>query len=144
MNFKTFFVKNIMMNFFISVTCISAGIAILGSIFEPSAQLNYYALIYPHIYAVISSIIILVKYSKKELSTKQMVIRNIIHFILLEMTILFFVYFGSAVVDFSLLISVALMVFIIYIAVHLISWINDRNTAKIFNEELKKMQEDKM
>lgn len=140
MSFKTFFVKNVLISYFISATCISIGVAVLGSIFQPDAQLNYNALIYPQIYAILSSLIMLVKYSKKELTTKQMLFRNILHFSLLEITILLFVYLGSVSADSLLLIAVAVTVFIIYISVYLISWINDLNTAKIFNAELKKMQ----
>lgn len=141
MTFKTFFIKRILMSYFVSVTCISAAMAILGIIFEPETRFGYAALLYPHIFGMIASIPQFMQYSKKELSVKQSIIKNIIHFILLELIILSFLNYGNALHNISTTVSVAVSVLIINLTVYLVLWINDKKTAKEINEALKKMQQ---
>jgi hypothetical protein len=43
MEFKTFFVKKVMMSFFVSVICISAAMALIGMSFDPDACFGYEA-----------------------------------------------------------------------------------------------------
>lgn len=140
MNFKTFFVKKIMLSFFVSVTCITAAMALIGMVFEPESRLGYDAFIFPLIYGAVATITLLVKYSKNELSIKQTAVRNVIHFILLELIILSILYFGGVLTNSSMTISLGVSIFLIDITVNLVLWVNDKKTAKIFNHELKKMQ----
>ena len=53
MDFKTFFVKKIMMSFFISVTCISLAMGIIGLIFNPNTRFGYEAYFSPLIFGAI-------------------------------------------------------------------------------------------
>ncbi|MHB1152581.1 MAG: hypothetical protein ACYCWE_06590 [Eubacteriales bacterium] len=129
------------MSYFVSVTCISAAMAVLGLIFEPETRFGYAALLYPHLFGIIASIPQFMQYSKKELSVKQTIIKNIIHFVLLELIILSFLYYGNALDNISVTLSVAISVFIIDLTVYLVLWTNDKKTAKAFNEALKKMQQ---
>ena len=140
MTFKTFFLKRILISYFVSVTCISAAMAVLGMIFEPETRFGYAALLYPHIFGIIASIPQFMQYSKNELSVKQTIIKNIIHFILLELIILSFLYYGNTLNNIPVTVSVAISVFIINLTVYLVLWINDKKTAKEVNEALKKMQ----
>ena len=41
MDFKTFFVKKIVLGFFISFTCISIAMLVVGLIYEPDATFGY-------------------------------------------------------------------------------------------------------
>lgn len=140
MDFKTFFVKKIMMSFFVSVTCICAVMALIGMIFEADTRFGYDAFLSPLIFGAVAVLPMLVKYSKSELSLKQTVIRNTIHFFMLEAIILFVLYFAGALTDISITLSLVVSIFVVYITVNLVMWINDKKTANEFNNALKKMQ----
>ncbi len=142
MNFKTFFIKEVMMSFFVSITCIAAAMALVGMIFEPDTRFGYEAFLSPIIFGALASLPLLVKYSKKELSIKQTAIRNVIHFILLEAVILLVLYFGGMITSISMAISLGISIFMIDLTVNLVLWINDKRTAKVFNNALKRLQND--
>lgn len=141
MSFKTFFLKNILMSFFVSVTCITAAMAIMGSVFKPDVHFGFDSYWSPILFGLAATIPLLVKYSKKELSLRQQIFRNIIHFVLLEAVILSILYFAGALTDYSEAISIAVSVFIIDAAVYLVLWLSDKRIAEDFNKALKKMQE---
>lgn len=142
MDFKTFFIKKIMMSFFVSVTCICAAMALIGMLFEPNTRFGYEAYFSPLIFGVLSSLPILVKYSKKELSVKQAAIRNVIHFLLIEAIILSVLFFRGMITSISMAASLGTSIFVIYLTVTLVLWINDKRTAKEFNGALKRLQND--
>jgi hypothetical protein len=142
MDFKTFFVKKVMMSFFVSVTCICVAMALIGMLFEPDTRFGYEAFLSPLILGMVASIPLLVKYSNNDLSMKQMAIRNVIHFILLEAIILSFLYFGGILTNMSMTISLGVSIFVIDLTVILVLWINDKKTAKEFNDALKRLQND--
>jgi hypothetical protein len=142
MDFKTFFVKKVMMSFFVSVTCICVAMALIGMIFEPDTRFGYEAFLSPLILGMVASIPLLVKYSNNDLSMKQMAIRNVIHFILLEAIILSILYFGGILTNMSMTISLGVSIFVIDLTVILVLWINDKKTAKEFNDALKRLQND--
>jgi hypothetical protein len=140
MDLKTFFIKEIMMSFFVSITFILAAMALIGMIYEPDARFGYEAFLSPLIFGAITSFPLLVKYSRKELSLKQSLIRDVIHFVLLEVVVLTFLYFGGMLTDSSITMSVGFSIFIIDVTVHLVLWINDKRVAKEFNAGLKQLQ----
>lgn len=142
MDFKTFFIKEIMMSFFVSVTCICAAMALVGMIFETDTLFGYEAFLSPLIFGAIASFPLLVKYSRKELSIKHTIIRNIIHFALLEASILSVLYIIGALKNVSVTLSLAFSIFLIYLTVNLVLWINDKRTAREFNNALKILQID--
>lgn len=142
MDYKTFFVKKIMMSFFVSVTCICAVMALIGMIFESDIRFGYEAFLSPLIFGAIASLPLLVKYSRSELSLKQTVIRNVIHFVLLEAVILSVLYFGEILTSMSMAISLGISIFVVDLTVNLVLWINDKRIANEFNSALKILQND--
>lgn len=142
MDFKTFFVKKVMMSFFVSITCISAAMALIGMSFEPDARFGYEAFLSPLIFGALATLPMLVQYSKEELSFKQTAIRNVIHFLLLETVILSILYFWGLLTSVSMAISLGISIFVIDLTVNLVLWINDKRIAKEFNNALKKLQDD--
>ncbi len=142
MDLKTFFVKKIMMSFFIAVTCICAAMALIGVIFEPDIRFGYEAFLSPLIFSAVATFPSLVQYSKKELSLRQTAVRNVIHFILLEAVVLSVLYFGGILTDMSITLSLGVSIFVIDLIVNLVLWLNDKKTAKEFNNALKKLQND--
>lgn len=139
MNFNDFLKKRLM-DFFIIVTCITAVIGIVGLIYEPNRQFGYEAYFSPLLFGAISIIPSLVKYSKNELTVKEMIFRNVLQLVILECLILITGYSLGIMKDKNVLISVALSVVIVYIVVNLISWFIDSKTAAALNEKLKSFQ----
>ena len=142
MDFKTFFIKKVMMSFFVSITCICTAMALIGMVFEPDTRFGYEAFLSPLIFGILASLPMLVKYSKSELSFKQTAIRNVIHFVLLEAVILSILYFGGMLTSLSMTVSLGISIFVIDLTVNLVLWINDKRTAKEFNGALKRLQND--
>ena len=129
-----------MVSFYISVTYIILAMAVIGLIFEPDTNFGYEAFFSPLIFGAIAAFPKMITYSKEELSVRQTLIRNIIHFLLLEILILLSLYFGNILTSISMTVSLAVTILIIYISVSTIMWINDKKTASEFNKALKILQ----
>lgn len=140
MDFKTFFIKKILIGFFVSVTCISVVMAVVGILFVSDARFGYEAFFSPILFGVIAIVPSLVTYSKEELSLKQTIIRKIIHFILIEVLILLVLYLVGGLTGVGVTISLAVSILVIDLTVHLVLWINDRRIANELNLGLKDMQ----
>lgn len=141
MEFKTFFVRRIMMSFFISVTLITISMAVLGLLFEPDQSFGYEAFWPPVLFGAIASFPMLVLYSRKEQSIGEVILRSFLHFLLLESLILLNLYFAGILTSLSMMFSVAVSILIINLSVHLISYVHDRRVALEFNQALLQLQE---
>jgi len=140
MSFKSFLYRRILIGFFVAATCIGAFMAIIGIIFEPYARFGYEGLFFPLVYGAMTMLPVLIGYSKREISVREALVRNLIQFVLIEIIVLAILYLNGALTGASLTISVAVSVLIIYLTVSLVLWINDNKTAKAVNEALLKMQ----
>lgn len=129
--------------FFISVTLIDLAIFILGCLLEPELKFGYEAFAYPLIYGVIGSLPGLVMYSKKELTMKQTIIREIIQMLLIVVLIIAFMFGRFRGIEYDVfpqVIAVAVSVMIIYVLVNVFGWLIDLKTANKMTEDLKKFQ----
>lgn len=138
-SFAEFIKKNLMI-YFIIVTGITIAIAILGLIYDPSATFGYDAFFSPIIFGMIAILPSFVLYSKKELTFKQMLLRRMLHFIILEIMLLGFGYQAGLLGGIEVRISFAISVFMIYLFTQLIHWMIDSRTAVQINMGLKKIQ----
>ena len=136
MSFRTYLVKKVMMSFFVSVACICAAMALIGLSYESEARFGYEAFLSPLLFGAAASLPLLVKYSRKELSLKQAIIRNIIHFILLEVLLISLLFAAGLITDVSMAVSLGFTIFVIDITVYLVLWISDTRTARAFNKAL--------
>ena len=130
-------------SFFISVTLICLAIFILGSFLQPDLKFGYEAFAYPLIYGFIGSLPGLVMYSKKELTMKQTIIREIIQMLLIVVLILVFIFGRFKDFEYEMIpqiIAVAVSVMIIYVLVNVFGWLIDLKTANKMTEDLKKYQ----
>ena len=129
-------------SFFICVTLINAAMFIMGRMLEPDMQFGYEAFAYPLIYGAIGSIPGLVMYSKKELTVKQTLIREFIQMFMVVAIIIGFMFgrFRNIPDVIPQLIGVSVSVMIIYVLVHVFSWLIDLKTANKMTEDLKKYQ----
>lgn len=130
-------------SFFICVTLINVAMFVLGRMLEPDLKFGYEAFAYPLIYGVIGSIPGLVMYSKKELTMKQIIIREIIQMFLVIAVIIGFMFGRFKFIPdvWPQIIGVSISVMIIYVLVHVFGWLIDLKTANIMMEDLKKFQE---
>ena len=141
MSFKEH-LKAVMSQFFVIAALINLAIFILGEIFRPDDKFGYEAFLAPIIYAAISLVPMLCMYSKKELTIKQHIFRELLQLISIEI-ILIFLGMGSKSLErenLALTSSFALSVFIIYVLVYVIAWLLDLNTARQINTDLKSFQ----
>ena len=74
-------IKNNIMSFFIIVTLVNIAIFVSGMILAPEEKLSYSAFIVPVIDGILGVIPGLVMYSKRELTVKQIIVRDIIQLV---------------------------------------------------------------
>ena len=134
------FLRKSCQDFFIVVTCITLLMGIIGLIYEPDQRFGYEAYFSPLIFGVIGIVPSIVTYSKRELTLRQMIHRKIFQLIILEGLILGFGY-GMGIMKGSMMISISGSVFLVFLVVHLISYILASKVATQFNQDLKAFQE---
>ena len=131
-----------LMTFFILVTCITAGIMILGLAFDSDAKFGYDVFASPFIFAILGVIPNLLMYSRKELSNKQIILRKIIQFAVIEIEVVGVgvispeIHTEKAEVVTGLIVSV----FVIFILANFISIMNNYFSAKQLTKELMQFQ----
>lgn len=141
MHGKEFF-KDSLMCFFIIVTCVNVATFILGSRFDSGANLTYDAFLSPVFFGIVSSVPNVVMYSRHELSVKEILLRKIIQLVLIE-ALLYFVSFGGKIAvapDRDAVVPFMVVVLIIFVAVHVITYVIDLGTARAMTLELEEFQ----
>ncbi|WP_034450731.1 hypothetical protein [Butyrivibrio sp. AE2032] len=135
-------IKDNLMNFFIIVTLVNIVIFISGSLMAPEQNLTYTAFLVPIIDGLLGIIPGLVMYSKRELTVKQMIVREIIQLLSIELIILFFTFgfSGFSVEKIPLMITVAVSVAVVYVLVYVIRFFLDIRSAKKMTDDLKAFQ----
>lgn len=140
MKFKDFLIREVLVSYLLTVAGITGAIGIIGSLFAGETRFGYEAFLSPFLFGLVAVIPSFATYSRKELSTRQMFCRLVIHFLLLEALILLFAYITGLLTSFSVTASVFLSVFIIDVTVSLVLWLNDRRVAGQLNRALRQMQ----
>lgn len=119
--------------------CILEGV--IGMIFMPEQKFGYEAFFSPPLFAFFSVLLGLVTYSKKELTVKQVLFRRALHLLLIEALVFGLNYASGITFPLPAGIALAFAIMVIFVMVYLIMYINDKRSAKLFNEELKRFQE---
>ena len=136
------FIKSTLASYFIIVTLVNVATLVLGSIFRPEQRFGYEAFLAPLLYGALGLIPVFIMYSPKELTIKQIVIRKIVQLIALEF-ILVLAGFGRENLkaeNLALIASFALSVLIIYVLVHVISWVLNLEMARQLTIDLQSYQ----
>lgn len=128
------------MTFFIVTACITILEGIFGGIFMPEAKLDYSAFFSPPLFGFFSSILSLVTYSSKELTIRQMLIRQAIHLLLIELLVFGINAAAGNLFDIKICVALALTVAVIYVMVCVVLWVNDQKSASEFNQRLQQYQ----
>lgn len=134
------FMKRCLMEYFIITTCVTAAIGVLGLSLDPTAKIGYEGYFSPLIFGLVSLVPSIATYSRKELTFHQALLRKLFHFVLLEAMLITFGHWVGILHGFGDTASFALAVFIVYLAVNLISWHLDNREASEINKTLKALQ----
>ena len=141
MNLRQFLLRKLMLFFMLS-TLITIAIYILGTSFDPAARFGYTAFLSPLIYAGACVIPSLVTWSKRELKPRELLLRELLQFLLTEAVVLGLA-FRSDVIDTSrpaVVLGIAGSVLVIYLLVFLISWAANSAEAREADRELQEFQ----
>lgn len=132
------FIRSACATYFIIVTLINLSTAVVGSIFRPEQRFGYGAFFVPPLYGFLSILPICVMYSRKELTRRQILVRKGVQFILLEALLLGLVFghTGFTKENRGLIVSFALSVFIVFVLVHVISFVLDTQQARQMTKDL--------
>ena len=136
------FVKSTFASYFIIVTLVNVATLVLGSIFRPEQRFGYEAFLAPLLYGALGLIPVFIMYSPRELTIKQIVTRKIFQLMALEF-ILILTGFGRENLkaeNLPLIANFALSVFIVYVLVHVISWVLNLEMARQLTMDLQSYQ----
>ena len=126
--------------FFIVTGCITILSGVLGMIFLPDVRFGYEAFLSPPIFGFLSALSGVVTKSRKELSMWQMLFREFLQLLLIEIMVFGVNYVFGTTFTWELNITLALGIAVIFILVYVILWLNDRRSAMIFNAKLVEFQ----
>lgn len=140
------FVIDYIRTFFSVVTLVNVVILILGLQIARDSRFGYDAFAAPLIYGAAGTVPNIVMYSKRELTVKELLVRKVIQFVLIEVIVMLVAFYD---VDTfwkqpEIIIAVGISVFVIYVIASVIDWIQNYISAKQMTEELMKFQESMM
>lgn len=127
--------------FMVCTACITIMEGIVGMLFFPDQKMGYEAYFSPPIFGFCSVLFGFVTHSKKELSVKQVLIRRGIHLLLIEGLVLGVNYAAGAIFNPLTTWVLALAIAVVFVVVYVVLWLNDRRSAILFNENLKRYQQ---
>ena len=136
------FILDCLRTFFVVVTLINLAMSILGLYFVPENRFGYEAFLVPLIYGAAGTLPNFVMYSKKELKVRELIVRKVIQFILIELFALFAAFYGAGEQFMSVEIigSTAVSILVIYILSTFFDWLQNFLAAKQMTEDLKKFK----
>ena len=110
---------------------------------EPDVKFGDEVFTYPLIYGLLGTLPGLIMYSRKELTIKQTIIREVIQMFMVVVIIIGFMFGRYKFVPETLpkIIGVSVSVVIVYVLVTFFGWLIDLRTAGKMTEDLKKIQE---
>ena len=137
------FVIDFIRTYFSVVALINVAILIMGLQIAPDSRFGYDAFAAPLIYGAAGTLPNIVMYSKRELKVKELLVRKIVQFILIEVLVLFAAFYNKTdlVKRPEIIIPVAISIFVIYVIAGLVDWIQNSVSAKQMTAELMKFQE---
>lgn len=134
--------KTMLQDFFVITTFVNIVMFVLGSIYRPGATSSYEILLFPPLYGFLGTIPSWILYSKKELSTRQLLVRKILQVIVLELILVLVIFGGENMCKENIpeITALAISVFLVYVLVSIVSWLLDVRTAKAVMKELSEYQ----
>lgn len=142
MEFRTILRKCIN-NFLMIQAGITLAIGIISCIQPPQMGVNRFMFFMPFIYAFFCTLPSLVVYTKKELSLKQMVIRKIIQFVLIELIVFLISYVMGPLRDIFMSVAIIVAVAVVYATVNCLDYLIAKSDTKAMTKKLLQLKERK-
>ena len=135
-------IQDILKSFFVSTALINVAMYVCGSLIRPDQRFGYEVFLYPLIYGFLATIPNFIMYSKKELTVKQAVIREMVNILLIVAIIELFMFGGKDMSNELCVqaISVAVSIVVVYMGVVFIMYILDLKTARRLTDQLRVFQ----
>lgn len=138
-------IRNILKKYMIDFLMIQAGITlaigIISCINPPPAGINRYMFFMPFVYAFFCLLPSFVTCSREELSIKQMVVRKVIQFILIESLVVLVSYFMGPLHDIFMGIAIIIAVAVIYAVVNGLDYLISKADAESMTKKLQRIKE---
>lgn len=138
---KIFF-SEFLIVFFIVTACVTMLEGILGTIFMPDLRFGFEAFFSPPLFGFLSALSGLVTKSSKELSIRQVLFREFLQLLLIEVMVFGINDLAGTTFDAKLSITLAIAIALIFVVVYFVIWLNDQRSARLFNEKLRAFQEE--
>ena len=126
--------------FFIVTACITMLSGFLGMVFMPDVRFGYEAFLSPPIFGFLSALSGLVTKSGKELSMSQMLFREFLQLLLIEVMVFGVNFVFGTTFDWKLSVTLAVGIAVIFVLVYVVLWLNDQRSAAAFNAKLVEFQ----
>lgn len=136
------FILDCLRTFFSVVTLINLVMFVLGLYFMPENRFGYEAFAAPLIYGLAGTLPNMVLYSKRELKVGELMVRKVIQFVLIEVLVLFAVFYdsGEQIRTAEIVGSTAASILVVYLLATLFDWLQNYLAAKHMTEELMRFQ----
>jgi hypothetical protein len=131
------YIKRIVIGYFIIFAVIVMSISILRQIFAPNLHFELKDINIYMLCSLLSSLTGLILYSPKGLKEKEMRMRIVIHFVVLEAVLLTLANVMGWITGIHNTSLLALQIAVIYVIVRFIIWMDDRRAANQINAKLK-------
>ncbi len=138
----TDYIKKLIRNYFTIFSLIVICVTLSSQIILPNKSLELKDIYIYMICSLIIDLLSLILYSTKKLSEKQMWIRRIIHFIILNGVLLIFANVIGFIYDILDIIILEIQIIVIYVIFQFLVWIYDKKDANEINEKLNIMREE--
>ena len=133
--------KKCMMDFLMIQAGISLAIGVIGCIKTPVLGVTHYSFFMPFVYAFFCVVPSFVIYSAKELSIKQMLVRKIIQFLLIELIVMSVSYIVGTLNNTFICIAILLAVIAVYIIVNVLEYLFCRSAADAMTKKIQHIKE---
>ena len=122
---------------------ISLSIGIISLLSPPPAGMDPNMLFMPFVYAFFCTLPSLIVYSKKELSIRQMAVRKIIQFLLIELTVILISYVIGALQNPFMCTAIIIAVAVVYLLVNCFSYLISKSDANAMTQKIRHIKEQK-
>jgi Protein of unknown function (DUF3021). len=136
----TDYIKKMVINYFIIFAVIVISITVLRQFLSPYRYVETREIFVYMICALAGDLPGLILYSPNEISEKEMRLRIIIHFVVLEAVILVLANVTGWVTGALNTTLLSLQIAVIYMVVRFLAWMDDKKSADKINERLKAMK----
>ncbi|MGE5630686.1 MAG: DUF3021 family protein [Caulobacteraceae bacterium] len=136
------FIKKLVRDYFTIFAVIVICITILRQIFAPNDYLELKDIYIYMICALAGDLPSLILYSRREIPEKEMRLRIILRFVVLEAVLLVLANVTGWVSGILNSVILAVEIAVIYLAARFLFWIDDRKATNSINEKLKAMKDE--